>query len=202
LIKSDIGRPFTDLVTDLVYPDLASDALEVLNTLVFIQKQIPTCDGRWFSIRIMPYRTFDDRIDGLVITFINITDLKQVEVKLSETEKLSRLFINLYSDVIIHCSTELKILEFNQEAEIFFGKKRKDVLNQDFIRLLVPEKEQKLVLIELNKLLDNPQDVRFSMEVNVRESETQMIDLSVYVQTDYQNKAISMTLYTKITSHE
>jgi two-component system CheB/CheR fusion protein len=65
-IKSDIGRPFTDQVSDLIYPELADDALEVLRTLVFIQKQIPTRDGRWFFIRIMPYRTLDDRIEGLV----------------------------------------------------------------------------------------------------------------------------------------
>ena len=95
LIKSDIGRPFTDLVSDLIYPELAADALEVLRTLVFIQKQIPSKDeGRWFSVRITPYRTFDDRIDGLVITFINISDLKQAEVKLHETEQIHRLFIN------------------------------------------------------------------------------------------------------------
>ncbi|MFO7659221.1 MAG: chemotaxis protein CheB [Bacteroidales bacterium] len=82
LIKGDIGRPFTDLVSDLIYPGLYDDSLEVLRTLIIIQKQIPTKDGRCFSIRIMPYRTFDDRIDGLVITFINLSILKQVEVKL------------------------------------------------------------------------------------------------------------------------
>jgi two-component system CheB/CheR fusion protein len=78
LIKGDIGRPFTDLVSDLLYPELADDAREVLQSLVFIQKQIPTHDNRWFSIRIMPYRTFDDRIDGLVITFVNQTDIKKM----------------------------------------------------------------------------------------------------------------------------
>ena len=86
LIKSDIGRPFTDQVSQLIYPELAEDALEVLRTLMFIEKQIPTKDGRWFSTRIMPYRTFDDRIEGLVITFINISDLKKAEEKLNETE--------------------------------------------------------------------------------------------------------------------
>ncbi|MGB8358267.1 MAG: chemotaxis protein CheB, partial [Bacteroidales bacterium] len=65
LIKSDIGRPFTDQTSDLNYPELADDALEVLRTLVFIQKEIPARDGRWFLVRIMPYRTYDDRIDGL-----------------------------------------------------------------------------------------------------------------------------------------
>jgi two-component system CheB/CheR fusion protein len=82
LIKGDIGRPFTDQVSDLIYPGLYDDSLEVLRTLIIIQKQIPTKDGRCFSIRIMPYRTFDDIIDGLVITFINLSALKQVEVKL------------------------------------------------------------------------------------------------------------------------
>jgi len=82
LIKSDIGRPLTDQASLLVYPELADDAREVLKTLIFIEKQIPTKDGGWYSTRIMPYRTFDDRIDGLVITFINITKLKEVEEKL------------------------------------------------------------------------------------------------------------------------
>lgn len=81
LIKSDIGRPFTDQTSQLIYPELTSDALEVLRTLVFIEKQIPSKDGRWFSARIMPYRTFDDRIDGLVITFIDTSDFKQVIMK-------------------------------------------------------------------------------------------------------------------------
>ncbi len=81
-IKSDIGRPFTDQVSDLDYPEMSGDAKEVLRTLVFVQKQVPGKDGRWFSVRIMPYRTIDDRIEGLVITFIDITELKQAEEKL------------------------------------------------------------------------------------------------------------------------
>jgi two-component system CheB/CheR fusion protein len=86
-IKSDIGRPFTDQVSDLLYPEMADDAMDVLRTLVFKEKQIPGKDGQWFSIRIMPYRTFDDRIDGLVITFINITELKQMEARIIEIKK-------------------------------------------------------------------------------------------------------------------
>jgi two-component system CheB/CheR fusion protein len=88
LIKSDIGRPFTDQVSQLLYPDLPEDAHEVLRTLIFIEKQIPTKDGKWYSIRIMPYRTFDDRIDGLVITFIDISELKMFEEKFKKINKL------------------------------------------------------------------------------------------------------------------
>ena len=88
LIKSDIGRPFTDQVSELIYPEMMADAIKVLRTLVYTQKEVPTNDERWYSVRIMPYRTFDDRIDGLVITFINITEQKSLEMKLHEVEEL------------------------------------------------------------------------------------------------------------------
>jgi two-component system CheB/CheR fusion protein len=82
LIPSDAGRPVTDLVSDLRYPELPADAQEVLRTLVFIEKSIAASDGRWFTVRIMPYRTLDDRIDGVVITFVDITAAKTLEAKL------------------------------------------------------------------------------------------------------------------------
>lgn len=82
LIATDAGRPITDLSTDLRYPDLADDAREVLRKLAAVEKPIGSRDGRWFTVRIMPYRTVDDRIDGVVITFSNITVSKTLEGKL------------------------------------------------------------------------------------------------------------------------
>jgi transcriptional regulator with PAS, ATPase and Fis domain len=81
-IQSDVGRPITDLASDLLYPGLVTDAHEVLRTLVFSEKSIATNDGRWFTVRVMPYRTMDDRIDGVVITFADITAAKKVEAEL------------------------------------------------------------------------------------------------------------------------
>jgi two-component system CheB/CheR fusion protein len=68
LISGDVGRPLADLATDLVYPGLYDDARDVLRTLVFKETQVKARDGRWFSVRIMPYRATDNRIDGVVIT--------------------------------------------------------------------------------------------------------------------------------------
>lgn len=152
LIKSDVGRPFTDQVSDLLYPELADDAIEVLRTLVFIQKQVAAKDGRWFSIRIMPYRTFDDRIDGLVITFINISDLKNVEEKFYETQQLYQLLVNSSSDIFIQLNSESKISEFNPAAEKYFGKNKKEVSDQNFFDVFVPEKSRKDSINELNNL--------------------------------------------------
>jgi two-component system CheB/CheR fusion protein len=165
LIKSDVGRPFTDLVSDLIFPELSSDALEVLRTLVFIQKQIPSRDGRWFSVRIMPYRTFDDRIDGLVITFFNISDLKEVEVKLNETEQMNRFLLNSSSDIIIKLSAQLSIMEYNQEAENFFGKKLKDVMNQSFIQMFITEPLQKKIESNLKNHINEGSDGTVKMRV-------------------------------------
>ena len=86
LIPGDTGRPITDLVSDLSDPTLAEDVREVLRTLVPAEKTVTTHDGRWFTVRIMPYRTMDDRIDGVVITFANITVAKMLEVKLRENQ--------------------------------------------------------------------------------------------------------------------
>jgi two-component system CheB/CheR fusion protein len=197
LIKSDIGRPFTDLVSDLIYPELAADALEVLKTLVFIQKQIPAKDGRWFSIRIMPYRTFDDRIDGLVITFINLSDLKQVEVKLHETEQIHRLLLNSSSDVIIKLSTDWKILEFNPEAEKFFGKKHENAVNQNYIKIFVPERARKRTEKELNKLLNKGLDCKFKMQVIAAGGNMQVIEWTVNVLLNNLKMATGMIIITK-----
>jgi two-component system, chemotaxis family, CheB/CheR fusion protein len=95
LIASDVGRPITDLVSQLIYHEMATDAQEVIRTLVFIEKPIATNDGRWFSVRVMPYRTLEDRIDGLVITFTNITSAKKLEAELQETISILRAH-NLY----------------------------------------------------------------------------------------------------------
>lgn len=84
LIPGDVGRPITDLASDLLYPELTVDAREVLQKLGFAEKPINARDGRWFTVRIMPYRTLDDRIDGVVITFSDITVAKTLEAKLRE----------------------------------------------------------------------------------------------------------------------
>lgn len=89
LLPGDVGRPLSDITSDLLYPAMNDEAHEVLRTLVFSEKQITTTDGRWFLVRIMPYRTMEDSIGGLVITFTNITEAKVLEAELrEEIEKL------------------------------------------------------------------------------------------------------------------
>ncbi|MBT9596529.1 MAG: PAS domain-containing protein [Vitreoscilla sp.] len=82
LREGDIGRPLSELASTLLYPELHADVKETLRTLAFSEKQIATSDGQWFTVRIMPYRTLANVIQGVVITFVDITVAKELESRL------------------------------------------------------------------------------------------------------------------------
>ncbi|NTU53678.1 MAG: PAS domain S-box protein [Chlorobiaceae bacterium] len=121
LISGDIGRPITDIVSDLRYPSLADDAREVLHNLVFSEKQVSTNDGRWFTVKIMPYRTQENRIDGLVITFNEITLAKKFEQHLRQSEATCRFLIDATPLGALLQDADGKILMANREAERMTG---------------------------------------------------------------------------------
>jgi two-component system CheB/CheR fusion protein len=99
--SNDAGRPFTDLVNDLNYPDMGRDSRNVIKNLAPIQNTIGTRDGRWFNVRIMPYRTLDNRIDGIVITFTDITSSKKAEEALVMENRYRRLFESAKDGILI-----------------------------------------------------------------------------------------------------
>jgi two-component system CheB/CheR fusion protein len=88
LLQSDIGRPINHLVSKFKYDSIREDVKQVLSNLIFKEIQVETFDGKWFLMRIAPYRTIENVIDGVVITFTNITTLKTLELALIEKEKL------------------------------------------------------------------------------------------------------------------
>jgi two-component system CheB/CheR fusion protein len=86
LINTDIGRPISDVVHSLLYKDLVKDIEEVLRNLGRIEKEVKTKDGTWLMMRILPYRTMENTIEGAVVTFIDITRQKLLEEKLRKKE--------------------------------------------------------------------------------------------------------------------
>lgn len=82
LIEQDMGRPLSDISHQLKYEDLVSDAEHVLNSNIELEKEIQSKDGRWYSIKMLPYRTIDNQNEGVVITLIEVTELKKAAEEL------------------------------------------------------------------------------------------------------------------------
>ena len=76
---NDRGRPLADLTNQLAYDDLLADARQVLETLERMEREVESVDGRWFLLRMLPYRSADDRIEGVVINFVDISDRRRAE---------------------------------------------------------------------------------------------------------------------------
>ncbi|QPJ66467.1 MAG: PAS domain-containing protein [Candidatus Nitrohelix vancouverensis] len=86
LIASDIGRPVSDIVSKLKYDRISEDFREVLDTLVYKEVEVQTSESLWYQIRIFPYRTSENKIDGLVVTFSEITKLKEADMLLKKIQ--------------------------------------------------------------------------------------------------------------------
>ncbi|MBS4030701.1 MAG: PAS domain-containing protein [Clostridiales bacterium] len=108
LIPGDVGRPVTDIASSLFYPELADDVRDVLRTLNTLEKQITSGDGRWYKARILPYRTLADKIDGVVATFVDITESKVLEAKLCETQAALEKRLSIQDQEIAHAKDRLQ----------------------------------------------------------------------------------------------
>jgi two-component system CheB/CheR fusion protein len=84
LREADVGRPLSDLANTLDYPKLQDDVKDTLRTLEPCTKSVTAADGRWFSVRIMPYRTLANVVNGAVLTFIDISNAKALEFRLRQ----------------------------------------------------------------------------------------------------------------------
>jgi two-component system CheB/CheR fusion protein len=111
LIQSDIGRPITDITSITKYQDISKDTKHVLDTLMTIEKDIETRDHNWFQMHVMPYRTVDNVIDGVVITFFDITELKKVKDDLENSR-------NVMEKKVEERTADLKVLNKKLSMEI------------------------------------------------------------------------------------
>jgi two-component system, chemotaxis family, CheB/CheR fusion protein len=82
ITTGDEGRPITDFAHKLEYDDLVKDTRAVIANLTPIRREVRSRNGRWYDLRMRPYRTVDDKIDGVVITFVDVTDRKAMEERL------------------------------------------------------------------------------------------------------------------------
>ena len=100
LIPSDVGRCLADIVSRLDYQDLEADAREVLKTLTFKELEVKSDEGVCYQMRIMPYRTSENVIDGLVVTFVNVTELKGAQAQAQVQAHARAQMAAVYEDIV------------------------------------------------------------------------------------------------------
>jgi len=113
LIPSDTGRPIADLASNLCYDELQADAAEVLRTLVFREKEVQTREGEWRQVRLRPYRTTDNVIDGLVMTFVNIHRSKQAEQAAQQTRAFAESIVATIREPLLVLDAALHVISAN-----------------------------------------------------------------------------------------
>ncbi|MGI4736897.1 MAG: CheR family methyltransferase, partial [Janthinobacterium lividum] len=113
LIPSDYGRPISDITHRLKYDELLRDAETVLEKLVLLEREVTTTDQRAFLIRVLPYRTAEDRINGVVVTLFDITDRKQAEETLRASEQRLQRMVNVPSVGVLTFDYANRLLQAN-----------------------------------------------------------------------------------------
>ncbi len=135
LIPGDIGRSLSHIVPKMDYHRLPEDAQKVLKTLIPEQVEVRTKDDRWFTMRILPYRTVDNVIDGVVVTFVDITAMKDMEMKFREALRYSEAMVDTVREALVVLDEDLKVITANRSFCRTFGMTKEQTLGKLFYAL-------------------------------------------------------------------
>ena len=147
IIPGEIGRSLLDLTSRLDYPQLASDAAAAFESLKMIEREVRSDDDRRYQVRVLPYRTVENRIDGAVLTFIDITGLRRAEERVSANkDQLRRAMAGAREHAVIVLDEAGKVTAWSSGAEQLFGWSAGEMTGQDIERIFTPEDRKAGVL--------------------------------------------------------
>ncbi len=151
---SDVGRPINHISLNHVYPGFIDDISTVLDNLQPNEAEIYGKDGKWYLIRIIPYRTAENAVDGVIITFIDISTLKKAEEAIKKSEEKYRSLFYSNRDAILVADKNRRITDANPALEKLFGYKLKEITGEKTSTLYSNEQDFE----EMGKLLKGKED--------------------------------------------
>ena len=154
LIPSDVGRPVSHIVSNLAgYDCLVADVQAVLNTLAIKEVSVQTAEGRWYTMRILPYRTLDNVIEGAVISFVETTETVQTREALHQANEWLRLAVVVRDahDAITVQDLSGRIMAWNPGAVRMYGWSEAEALQMN-VRERIPPALREQALATLRRL--------------------------------------------------
>jgi two-component system CheB/CheR fusion protein len=135
LVASDVGRPLADIKSNIEGDDLLAEALSVLETLVPREREVRTVSGEWYLARVQPYRTLDNVIDGVVLTFTDVTKRILAEAAIQDTHKLAESVVNTVREPLIVLDSALKVITASRSFYTNFQVVAEDTLGRQIYEL-------------------------------------------------------------------
>jgi two-component system CheB/CheR fusion protein len=180
LIQTDVGRPVGHIVSNLVgYDRLVQDVQEVLDTLFPKEAEVQTQDGLWYLMRILPYRTLENVIEGAVLTFVDVTELKRAETGLRRLATVVRDS----NDAITVQDFEGRIMAWNPGAERMYGWSEAEALAMN-VRDIVPQDGREEVLDLVKTLAQREAVEPFETRRLTKDGETLEVWLTATILVD------------------
>ena len=130
LVATDVGRPLADIKSNIFSGDIIDDAQEVLDSLVPREKEVQTQGNLWYLARFTPYRTFENVIDGIVVTFTDITTLKNMETEARHARVLAENVINTIREPLLVLDPEYKVVSASRSFYSIFRTTADDTIGR------------------------------------------------------------------------
>jgi two-component system CheB/CheR fusion protein len=136
VIPSDVGRSITHIVSNFDYPSIENAIMLVIEKLVGKEIEVKTKKGEWYNLRIMPYRTLDNFINGAVLTFTKITPVKAMEIRLSNLLRFAQYTVDSYTIATLILDEDKRILVVNAAFLMMFNFSLLDIQDQSFMEIV------------------------------------------------------------------
>ncbi len=180
LIETDVGRPFSDISSAQNISDWHALFAEVASLGLPIEREVKDKHGRWLSLRVRPYRTADNKIDGVIVVFLD-TDIMKRE--LEEFRDYARILLESAEQAIVAANVDGKIVLVNSATEKIFGYSRAHLLGKPLTLLLPAAREGR-----------RSDGTRFPLEVSLSSIDQAGVKLTVAFMTDITERQRLETL--------
>jgi two-component system CheB/CheR fusion protein len=167
ITTSDEGRPITDFTHALDYSLLAADARAVLKTLAPVEREAQSADGAWFLIRLRPYRTVEDKIEGVVVTFVDMTERRRTEGALRDSEARLKLAREAADLGIQDFDPRTQECWWDERARQLWGIQADDVVTMELVWSRVVEEDRAAAKEAFEQALDPEGDGVYAAEFRV-----------------------------------